>query len=109
MKLKVKSGVKTGTDLSLEWIEYVVKEFKQLYPEITKEEVESIFLLAYINTWGFHVPGPDPASKGVITGTGLYYIGSMFNHSCNPNAAFLSTCINNEKVLVAMKGKGRNH
>lgn len=86
-----------------EWMEFVVKHFSVLYPDITYAEVESTFLLAYINTWGFHVPGPDPDSQGVITGTGLYYIGSMFNHSCNPNAAFLSTCLNNEKVLVAMK------
>ena len=86
-----------------EWIDFAVKHFSHLYNDVTYSEIESIFLLAYINTWGFHVPGPDPESKGVITGTGLYYVGSMFNHSCNPNSAFLSTCLNNQKVLIAMK------
>ena len=36
------------------------------------------------------VLGPDPNSKGVINGVGLYYVGSMFNHSCDPNAAFIA-------------------
>ena len=89
--------------IDLEWIDFAVKHFSNLYSDVTYSEIESIFLLAYINTWGFHVPGPDPESKGVITGTGLYYVGSMFNHSCNPNSAFLSTCLNNQKVLIAMK------
>ena len=42
---------------NLEWMEYVAKEFKPLYADLKKEEIESIFLLAYINTWGFHIPG----------------------------------------------------
>ena len=45
-------------------MEFVVKHFSVLYPDITYAEVESTFLLAYINTWGFHVPGPDPDSQG---------------------------------------------
>ena len=45
-------------------MEFVVKHFSILYPDITYAEVESTFLLAYINTWGFHVPGPDPDSQG---------------------------------------------
>lgn len=46
-------------------MEFVVKHFSVLYPDITYAEVESTFLLAYINTWGFHVPGPDPDSQGI--------------------------------------------
>lgn len=95
--------ISTNTSNDSEWIDFAVKHFSHLYNDVTYSEIESIFLLAYINTWGFHVPGPDPESKGVITGTGLYYVGSMFNHSCNPNSAFLSTCLNNQKVLIAMK------
>lgn len=47
-------------------MEFVVKHFSVLYPDITYAEVESTFLLAYINTWGFHVPGPDPDSQGNV-------------------------------------------
>ena len=49
----------------VEWIDFAVKNFSHLYSDVTYKDIESIFLLAYINTWGFHVPGPDPESKGI--------------------------------------------
>lgn len=85
------------------WMPFLLKAFRIIIPDLTLEDVTKTFLLAYVNSWGFHIPGPDPNSKGVINGVGLYYIGSMCNHSCDPNAAFVASCVNYEKELVAMK------
>ena len=54
----------TTVSFIVEWIDFAVKNFSHLYSDVTYKDIESIFLLAYINTWGFHVPGPDPESKG---------------------------------------------
>merc|ERR1712176_560533 len=85
------------------WLPFLLRAFRIIIPDLVLEDVRRAFLLAYVNSWGFHIPGPDPNSKGVINGVGLYYLGSMFNHSCDPNAAFIASCINYEKELVTMR------
>ena len=72
------------------WLPFLLRAFRIIIPDLVLEDVRRAFLLAYVNSWGFHIPGPDPNSKGVINGVGLYYLGSMFNHSCDPNAAFIA-------------------
>ena len=39
------------------WTPFLLKVFRMVIPELTKEDVQKTFLLAYVNSWGFHLPG----------------------------------------------------
>ena len=39
------------------WLPFIHRVFKQLIPDLTYEEVEKTFMIAYVNSWGFHIPG----------------------------------------------------
>jgi hypothetical protein len=40
---------------------FLFKNFKTLIPDLQREEIEEAFYLAYVNTWGFHIPGQNPS------------------------------------------------